>query len=274
MTKSALFLPPLAIGVAAAPWIKSVALAVALGGAVSVGLAASPRVLDRSDDASGAETFIELAALTESASSVSSEAAQSDAEDTPPTPEVDEAQAKKVENELPTEQASPVPPEEDELRMAQERTQRLSETANEEDQATEAMKAQTAVASSRASAASENSDGKPDAAVATAPEHGNSADGRRRIEQWQRRLFGHIARHKIYPEAARKSRASGEAVLAFHVTRSGAVSDVRVLKSSGYAVLDGAALDVMRRANPVPALPRELKGETFEFSLPMRFSLK
>ena len=274
MTKSALFLPPLAIGVAAATWIKSVALAFALGGAVSAGLAASPRALDRSDDASGAETFIELAALTESASSVSSEAAQSDAEDTPPTPEVDEAQAKKVENDLPTEQASPVPPEEDELRMAQERTQRLSETANEEDQATEAMKAQTAVASSRASAASENSDGKPDAAVATAPEHGNFADGRRRIEQWQRRLFGHIARHKIYPEAARKSRASGEAVLAFHVTRSGAVSDVRVLKSSGYAVLDGAALDVMRRANPVPALPRELKGETFEFSLPMRFSLK
>lgn len=275
MTRRLVFLPPLAFSAVAAPWIKSVALAAALGAAASVGLAATTLQVDRADDEFGAEMIIEIAPVVSSAASLASTAAmQAEADDRPATPDVDEAQSKKVERDLPTEQASPVPPDEEDLRMAQERTQRESETAAEEEQATEAMKSQTQIVSSQSAAASEPSTGAPDSEVARAPDHGNSATGQRRIAEWQRRLFGHIARHKTYPEAARRTRESGEALLAFRISRDGALSGVRVIRSSGHPVLDSAALDVMRRASPVPALPRDLRGDGFEFSLPMRFTLK
>lgn len=275
MIRSSVFLPPLSLAAMAAPWVKSVGLAALLGGAASVGLSSSRFVLPPVDEELGAEMLIEIAPVVASAASVDSVAApDAAAEDRPPTPEVDEAQSKKVERDLPTEQASPVPPDEDDLRMAQEKTLREKEDAAEEEQATEAMKAQAASASSQAAEASEAADGRPEEDVAAAPDLGNSAVGRRRIAEWQKRLFGHIARHKTYPEAARKLRATGETILAFRVARDGGVSDVHVAKSSGQPVLDKAALDVMRRANPVPALPDELKGASLEFSLPMKFSLK
>ncbi len=51
----------------------------------------------------------------------------------------------------------------------------------------------------------------------------------------------------------------GKAVIAFTIASNGGLSGVSVAKSSGSARLDAAALQVVRRAAPFPAPPRNAR---------------
>jgi protein TonB len=56
---------------------------------------------------------------------------------------------------------------------------------------------------------------------------------------------------------------SGTAVVAFSVSASGSIRGVRLVRSSGSAVLDRAAIETVRRANPVPPAPPGVPGGSF-----------
>jgi len=71
-------------------------------------------------------------------------------------------------------------------------------------------------------------------------------------------IFGHLARFKRYPPAARG--AVGKTTLRFMLDRDGKVIDVQITKSSGNNVLDQEALAIMRRANPFPKFPAAKPG--------------
>lgn len=276
--RTSAFLAPLPAAVTLAHWAKSTSLVAMVSASILAGVATPMLRADlRTDEEFGAETFVEIAPIVTSAESEAAmDSPESNAEDTPQTSELNEVQSKKTDVDLPTEQTAPTDPEED-LRMAQERTEKESEATPDDVQATEAMAAQAQSASSQASVAAEASEALPDMEqkeATAAPDHGNSMVSQRRIAEWQRKLFGHIAKYKTYPDAARRQRATGETMVAFKIGRDGTLSDVHVVKTSGHDVLDRTAMDVMKRANPLPKLPAELKGETFEFALPMRFTLK
>ena len=64
----------------------------------------------------------------------------------------------------------------------------------------------------------------------------------------------------------RRQRGEGDA--------SGSVTSARVARSSGSAELDKAALDMVRRASPVPAPPPEIARSRMNISVPVQFSLK
>jgi protein TonB len=68
-------------------------------------------------------------------------------------------------------------------------------------------------------------------------------------------VIAQLARHKHFPESAREAGRSGRVVLTFTVNRSGGVTSVSVSGSSGVAVLDQAALAMVRRAQPFPPMP-------------------
>ncbi len=59
-----------------------------------------------------------------------------------------------------------------------------------------------------------------------------------------------------YPDEARRKRLGGRVVIAVGVRRDGSVESSRVLVSSGVAVLDAAALRVVKLAQPFPPLPK------------------
>jgi protein TonB len=56
-----------------------------------------------------------------------------------------------------------------------------------------------------------------------------------------------LARHFRYPLLARKRGWQGEVLLAFRLESDGRILDARIARSSGYRLLDRAALDALGR---------------------------
>jgi protein TonB len=66
----------------------------------------------------------------------------------------------------------------------------------------------------------------------------------------------------------------GTAELAFSLNRNGKVLSSRVIRSSGVAALDQETIDTVRRAQPFPPPPPNMPGETFDFTVPIRFNIR
>jgi len=87
------------------------------------------------------------------------------------------------------------------------------------------------------------------------------------VASWKSEIVMRINSVKGYPAGA---GASGTAVVAFSVTRGGAVVGARLVRSSGSSALDQAAVATVRRANPVPPPPAGVNGGSF--TIPLHFS--
>ena len=77
---------------------------------------------------------------------------------------------------------------------------------------------------------------------------------------WRRRL--EAVGNKYYPEASVRYGIYGELRLLVIILRDGSLEDIRVLSSSGYAVLDEAAIKIVRMAAPFAPFPPELRATT------------
>jgi len=102
----------------------------------------------------------------------------------------------------------------------------------------------------------------PDAMVAAPPLQSAAEplrpSDRQKASAFQRALEAHIARYRRYPEEARRARMQGTVQILFSMRRDGSVLDVWVRASSGQRVLDAAAVDTIRLAQPLPRIPPEL----------------
>jgi periplasmic protein TonB len=76
--------------------------------------------------------------------------------------------------------------------------------------------------------------------------------------------------HKTYPEAARRDGVEGRVVVRFVVDGGGEVQEVSILHSSGSALLDEAAIGLLRGAH-LPRPPPAPGG--ISLTLPIRYSL-
>lgn len=92
--------------------------------------------------------------------------------------------------------------------------------------------------------------------------------------RWQSRLHAWLKRHQRYPSESRSKREEGTVQVAFTIDPSGRVTSSRVTRSSGSPALDQAALDMLRRASPVPAPPKEIAKASMPISLPVAFDLR
>ena len=89
--------------------------------------------------------------------------------------------------------------------------------------------------------------------------------------RWRARLIAHLERRKRYPSEARRQRRQGTAHVRFRIDRAGNVLSVRLVRSSGHAVLDREVVAMVRRASPVPAPP---PGANRTITAPVRFRLR
>lgn len=88
--------------------------------------------------------------------------------------------------------------------------------------------------------------------------HGLSAgdgQGQRYIEKHFAYIRDMIMRNLSYPMIARKAGWSGRVVVSFTVLDDGRVEDVKVVKSSGFGVLDANAIKTIEKAAPFPRPP-------------------
>ncbi|HEB80823.1 MAG TPA: energy transducer TonB, partial [Chromatiales bacterium] len=82
-----------------------------------------------------------------------------------------------------------------------------------------------------------------------------------------------LGEHFAYPWIARRRGWEGEVRLALRVGAAGRVSDLRVVKTSGYAILDRAALRSARRIRVVPEAARWLRGRHLDIVVPVEYRL-
>lgn len=88
------------------------------------------------------------------------------------------------------------------------------------------------------------------------------------LSQW-------LQRHKKYPPEARAQNLEGQAVIRLRIDRMGNVKFYRLQQRTGSDVLDRAALEMVRAANPVPTVPDEYPaGTLLEFLVPVHFTLR
>jgi protein TonB len=67
------------------------------------------------------------------------------------------------------------------------------------------------------------------------------------------RVLEWLAQHRRYPGPARRAKLQGTVEIVVVLMPDGRLVDQRIAQSSGHAILDKAALDLLRRASPVPA---------------------
>ena len=80
------------------------------------------------------------------------------------------------------------------------------------------------------------------------------------LADWRQRL--EAVGNKYYPEASVRYGLYGELRLLVVIHKDGNLEDIRILKSSGYAVLDEAAIKIVRMAAPYSPFPAELAATT------------
>jgi protein TonB len=90
---------------------------------------------------------------------------------------------------------------------------------------------------------------------------------------YARRNYGYIQRRirdrLVYPAAARKAGVQGVTEVTFTIHGDGRVSAASVKKSSGYAILDEAAIEAVLNAAPFPSPPAQAR-----ISIPVAFRLR
>lgn len=100
----------------------------------------------------------------------------------------------------------------------------------------------------------------------------SSAAGNAAVSNYPGKVASKLRRALRYPAAAKRQRLRGQVRVSFVVSASGAVGSVRVVSSSGSSILDGAALDAVRRAAPFPAIPQAAGRSSWPFTVPLAFS--
>ena len=105
-----------------------------------------------------------------------------------------------------------------------------------------------------------------------APAQGTGESAQRMRATWQKELIAHLDKHKRYP--ASRSQKSAEIVIGFALDRTGHVLSTSIVKGSGDAAFDEAALAMVRRSDPVPQPPPLVADEGLSFTLPVIFRIK
>ena len=90
---------------------------------------------------------------------------------------------------------------------------------------------------------------------------------------WEGTILAHLERFRRYPARARAARQQGTITIRFRMNKAGMVLSSTIVKKSGYYDLDQAALDTLKRAQPLPAIPAEM-GDEVELTIPVEFQLR
>ncbi len=88
---------------------------------------------------------------------------------------------------------------------------------------------------------------------------------------WQQLLQMHLEKRKRYPRRAQMRHQEGVPLVRFSMDRSGRVLSAELVRSSGVEVLDQEALALIKRAQPLPAPPGDIAGDTLTLTVPIEF---
>lgn len=83
-----------------------------------------------------------------------------------------------------------------------------------------------------------------------------------------------IEESRRYPDFAKRQGIEGVVYLSFVILADGSSEDIRIIRSSGSKILDDEAVFTIRRANPLPPIPREFNTSLIQMETALVFTLK
>jgi protein TonB len=90
---------------------------------------------------------------------------------------------------------------------------------------------------------------------------------------WVAAVSAWLTAHRTYPAQARERGEEGNVAVRFTVDRSGRVVQAAIVKASGSALLDDAALEMLRHAM-FPAFPASMTQAQVTVTTSIRYSLR
>ena len=123
-------------------------------------------------------------------------------------------------------------------------------------------------------AAPKASAGQDEQDLSAAQEQGLTDAEQAEITDWQKSLVLALNAAKDYPRRARKARAEGTVTVAFSLDQYGRIKARQVSKSSGWPVLDKAALDIFDRLKALPAPPAAMGAGPFDLAIPISYRFR
>lgn len=178
-------------------------------------------------------------------------------EEVDPIEEIMKAELENVEVPLPILRPPPPLPETKKEEVAEKQPPKKKTVTPPPPASKAAKQAKAQVQQSDRTAAAQNSAGAAQSSVSPA--------------RWQSRLMSHLERRKRYPSEAKANKEQGTAYVRFRIDDSGNVLSVSLSRSSGYASLDRAVIEMVQRASPVPAPP---PGANKTITAPVKFNIR
>nr|WP_319484812.1 TonB family protein [uncultured Cohaesibacter sp.] len=99
-----------------------------------------------------------------------------------------------------------------------------------------------------------------------------TSNGNAETSNYMGKVRSRVASKKRYPNAARRRGETGTSVIRFVVAQNGVMSGLNLVRSSGSAILDDAALSMAQRAAPFPTIPASSGKASISFTLPISFA--
>ncbi|KAB0265477.1 TonB family protein [Microvirga brassicacearum] len=94
------------------------------------------------------------------------------------------------------------------------------------------------------------------------------------LNRYAAQLASALRQRLRYPESARLQGISGVATIRFTMQRSGRITGASLVRGTGHAVLDQAALATAAPGTSLPPAPNTIPQQQFTFSVPLRFNLR
>jgi protein TonB len=92
------------------------------------------------------------------------------------------------------------------------------------------------------------------------------------LAEWRQRV--EEVGNQYYPQASLRYGIFGDLRMLVTVRSDGQLEDVRILESSGFAVLDEAAIRIVRLAAPFPPFPEALAASTDKLEIVRRWQFE
>ena len=101
----------------------------------------------------------------------------------------------------------------------------------------------------------------------------NKSQVAKSLKEWGNLILVVINSKLKYPKIALNKNISGQVLVRLKISTKGNLKTIKILKSSGFSILDNEVLRAIKTTNYFPSAPKPLDSKNYTFKLPVKFEL-
>ena len=101
----------------------------------------------------------------------------------------------------------------------------------------------------------------------------NNSQVAKSLKEWGNLILVVINSKIKYPKIALNKNISGQVLVRLKISTKGNLKTIKILKSSGFSILDNEVLRAIKTTNYFPSAPKPLDSKNYTFKLPVKFEI-